>query len=47
VEAALRAEHSGARSPSEAFGGADFLDAVSGVGPSGSLTWRRALGDGR
>lgn len=44
VEAACRLEGAGAMTPSQAFGGAAFLDAVSGDDGMGSLSWSRALG---
>ena len=44
VEAASRLEGAGAMTPSQAFGGAAFLDAVSGDDEMGSLSWTRAAG---
>jgi short subunit dehydrogenase-like uncharacterized protein len=47
VEAACRLEGEGAMTPSQAFGGAAFLDAVSGDDGMGSLSWSRDLGGAR
>ena len=47
VEAAGRLRGRGAMPPAQALDAEPFLDAVSGEGPTGSFSWRRAPGDVR